>query len=93
SRSRSTSRSHRHMKIRNLQQSLSVLQSLPGGGVDKTAKATPAELVSVGESYPRQGLRAAQGQRPAEPADRPRSATTPACAPATRCTSAASPAW
>ncbi|SPL93040.1 peptidase S1 and S6, chymotrypsin/Hap [[Actinomadura] parvosata subsp. kistnae] len=41
-----------HMKIRNLQQSLSVLQSLPGGGVDKTAKATPAELVSVGESYP-----------------------------------------
>ncbi|GAA3572372.1 hypothetical protein GCM10022419_061560 [Nonomuraea rosea] len=41
-----------HMKIRGLKQSLSVLQSLPGGGVDKTAKAVPAELVSVGESYP-----------------------------------------
>ncbi|MFI7702271.1 serine protease [Nonomuraea sp. NPDC049480] len=41
-----------HMKIRNLKQSLSVLQSLPGGGVDKTAKAVPAELVSVGENYP-----------------------------------------
>ncbi|WP_246148036.1 S1 family peptidase, partial [Nonomuraea turkmeniaca] len=41
-----------HMKIRNLQQSLSVVQSLPGGGVDKTAKPVPAELVSVGESYP-----------------------------------------
>ncbi|GAA2877082.1 hypothetical protein GCM10020220_078430 [Nonomuraea rubra] len=60
-----------HMKIRNLQQSLSVLQSLPGGGVDKTAKATPAELVSVGESYPGKDFAAAQGQRPAEPADRP----------------------
>ncbi|WP_223167183.1 S1 family peptidase [Nonomuraea sp. SYSU D8015] len=41
-----------NMKIGNLKQSLSVLQSLPGGGVDKTAKAVPAELVSVGESYP-----------------------------------------
>ncbi|SEM94461.1 S1 family peptidase [Nonomuraea pusilla] len=41
-----------HMTIRGLKQSLSVLQSLPGGGVDKTAKAVPAELVSVGESYP-----------------------------------------
>ncbi|MFG1943997.1 trypsin-like peptidase domain-containing protein [Nonomuraea sp. NPDC048826] len=41
-----------HMKIRNLQQSLTVLQSLPGGGVDKTAKPIPAELVSVGENYP-----------------------------------------
>ncbi|TXK43994.1 trypsin-like peptidase domain-containing protein [Nonomuraea sp. C10] len=41
-----------HMKIRGLQQSLTVLQSLPGGGVDKTAKAVPAELVSVGENYP-----------------------------------------
>ncbi|MEU8248238.1 trypsin-like peptidase domain-containing protein [Nonomuraea sp. NPDC048916] len=41
-----------HMKLRNLQQSLSVIQSLPGGGVDKTAKPVPAELVSVGESYP-----------------------------------------
>jgi serine protease Do len=41
-----------HMKIGNLKQSLSVMQSLPGGGVDKTAKAVPAELVSVGESYP-----------------------------------------
>ncbi len=41
-----------HMKLENLQKSLSVLQSLPGGGVDKTAKEVPAELVSVGESYP-----------------------------------------
>ncbi|MEV0383183.1 serine protease [Nonomuraea sp. NPDC050643] len=41
-----------HMKIRDLRQSLSVVQSLPGGGVDKTAKPVPAELVSVGESYP-----------------------------------------
>ncbi|MEV0591167.1 S1 family peptidase [Nonomuraea cavernae] len=41
-----------HMKLRNLKQSLSVIQSLPGGGVDKTAKPVPAELVSVGESYP-----------------------------------------
>ncbi|WP_043634165.1 S1 family peptidase [Nonomuraea candida] len=41
-----------HMRIRDLKQSLSVLQSLPGGGVDKTAKAVPAELVSVGENYP-----------------------------------------
>ncbi|WP_370026275.1 trypsin-like peptidase domain-containing protein [Planotetraspora sp. GP83] len=41
-----------HLKIRGLRKSLSVLQSLPGGGVDKTAKAVPAELVSVGESYP-----------------------------------------
>ncbi|SEG87911.1 Trypsin-like peptidase domain-containing protein [Nonomuraea solani] len=41
-----------HMQIRNLRQSLSVVQSLPGGGVDKTAKPVPAELVSVGESYP-----------------------------------------
>ena len=41
-----------HMRIRGLQKSISVLQSLPGGGVDKTAKAVPAELVSVGESYP-----------------------------------------
>ncbi|MCK2214816.1 serine protease [Actinomadura sp. ATCC 31491] len=41
-----------HMRLRDLKQSLSVLQSLPGGGVDKTAKAVPAELVSVGESYP-----------------------------------------
>lgn len=41
-----------HMKIRDLQQSLTVIQSLPGGGVDKTAKAIPAELVSVGENYP-----------------------------------------
>ncbi|MEN3541029.1 trypsin-like peptidase domain-containing protein [Microbispora sp. ZYX-F-249] len=41
-----------HLEIRGLQKSLSVLQSLPGGGVDKTAKEVPAELVSVGESYP-----------------------------------------
>ncbi|MEV7965580.1 trypsin-like peptidase domain-containing protein [Sphaerisporangium sp. NPDC088356] len=41
-----------HLKIQGLQKSLSVLQSLPGGGVDKTAKPVPAELVSVGESYP-----------------------------------------
>ncbi|MGW0196117.1 trypsin-like peptidase domain-containing protein [Nonomuraea sp. NPDC003201] len=41
-----------HMQLRNLKQSLSVIQSLPGGGVDKTAKPVPAELVSVGESYP-----------------------------------------
>ncbi|MEU1727528.1 serine protease [Nonomuraea sp. NPDC005692] len=41
-----------HMQLSNLKQSLSVMQSLPGGGVDKTAKAVPAELVSVGESYP-----------------------------------------
>ncbi|WP_431919257.1 trypsin-like peptidase domain-containing protein [Nonomuraea jabiensis] len=41
-----------HMQLRNLKQSLSVVQSLPGGGVDKTAKPVPAELVSVGESYP-----------------------------------------
>ncbi|WP_310738312.1 S1 family peptidase [Microbispora sp. H10949] len=41
-----------HLQIRGLQKSLSVLQSLPGGGVDKTAKEVPAELVSVGESYP-----------------------------------------
>jgi S1-C subfamily serine protease len=41
-----------NMKLSNLKQSLSVMQSLPGGGVDKTAKAVPAELVSVGESYP-----------------------------------------
>ncbi|GGO25058.1 S1 family peptidase [Microbispora bryophytorum] len=41
-----------HLEIRGLRKSLSVLQSLPGGGVDKTAKEVPAELVSVGESYP-----------------------------------------
>ncbi|GII65054.1 hypothetical protein Skr01_51390 [Sphaerisporangium krabiense] len=41
-----------HLKIQGLQKQLSVLQSLPGGGVDKTAKPVPAELVSVGESYP-----------------------------------------
>ncbi|MEV5407429.1 trypsin-like peptidase domain-containing protein [Thermopolyspora sp. NPDC052614] len=41
-----------HMQIRGLQKSLAVVQSLPGGGVDKTAKPVPAELVSVGESYP-----------------------------------------
>ncbi|NUP64342.1 MAG: trypsin-like peptidase domain-containing protein [Nonomuraea sp.] len=41
-----------HMQLSNLKQTLSVMQSLPGGGVDKTAKAVPAELVSVGESYP-----------------------------------------
>ncbi|WP_433354178.1 S1 family peptidase [Microtetraspora malaysiensis] len=41
-----------HMKLQKLQKSLAVLQSLPGGGVDKTAKEVPAELVSVGESYP-----------------------------------------
>ncbi|WP_202638526.1 trypsin-like peptidase domain-containing protein [Bailinhaonella thermotolerans] len=41
-----------HMKIRGLKKDLSVLQSLPGGGVDKTAKAVPAEIVSVGENYP-----------------------------------------
>ncbi|MGW0801598.1 S1 family peptidase [Nonomuraea sp. NPDC002799] len=41
-----------HMQLRNLKQSLSVVQSLPGGGVDKTAKPVTAELVSVGESYP-----------------------------------------
>ncbi|WP_308250038.1 S1 family peptidase [Sphaerisporangium fuscum] len=41
-----------HLRIQGLQKSLSVLQSLPGGGVDKTAKPVPAELVSVGESYP-----------------------------------------
>ncbi|WP_170317029.1 S1 family peptidase [Acrocarpospora corrugata] len=41
-----------HLKIENLQKSIAVVQSLPGGGVDKTAKPVPAELVSVGESYP-----------------------------------------
>ncbi|WP_327589949.1 serine protease [Nonomuraea sp. NBC_00507] len=41
-----------NMKLSGLKQSLNVMQSLPGGGVDKTAKAVPAELVSVGESYP-----------------------------------------
>ncbi|WP_245966918.1 S1 family peptidase [Sphaerisporangium album] len=41
-----------HLKIQGLEKSLAVLQSLPGGGVDKTAKPVPAELVSVGESYP-----------------------------------------
>jgi len=41
-----------HMRIRGLQKSLAVVQSLPGGGVDKTAKPVAAELVSVGESYP-----------------------------------------
>ncbi len=41
-----------HLKIQGLSRDLSVVQSLPGGGVDKTAKPVPAELVSVGESYP-----------------------------------------
>ncbi|WP_204017359.1 S1 family peptidase [Sphaerimonospora thailandensis] len=41
-----------HLQIRGLNKSLSVVQSLPGGGVDKTAKPVPAELVSVGENYP-----------------------------------------
>ncbi|WP_214108866.1 S1 family peptidase [Acrocarpospora catenulata] len=41
-----------HLKIENLQKSIAVVQSLPGGGVDKTAKPVAAELVSVGESYP-----------------------------------------
>lgn len=41
-----------HLSIEGLQKNLAVLQSLPGGGVDKTAKPVPAELVSVGESYP-----------------------------------------
>ncbi|MEU8270256.1 serine protease [Sphaerisporangium sp. NPDC049002] len=41
-----------HLQIQGLEKSLAVVQSLPGGGVDKTAKPVPAELVSVGESYP-----------------------------------------
>ncbi|GIH29024.1 hypothetical protein Aph01nite_73340 [Acrocarpospora phusangensis] len=41
-----------HLQIENLRKSIAVLQALPGGGVDKTAKPVPAELVSVGESYP-----------------------------------------
>ncbi len=41
-----------HMRIKNLKRSLAVLQSLPGGGVDKNAKALPAELVTKGANYP-----------------------------------------
>ncbi|MBA2896666.1 S1 family peptidase [Nonomuraea soli] len=41
-----------HLEITGLQQSLNVVQTLPGGGVDKSAKLVPAELVSVGENYP-----------------------------------------
>ncbi|MER5423093.1 serine protease [Streptosporangium roseum] len=41
-----------NIKIRNVQSSLSLLQSLPGGGVDKTAKAVPIELVAKGTVYP-----------------------------------------
>ncbi|MQY02774.1 S1 family peptidase [Actinomadura macrotermitis] len=42
----------RHLKMRGLTQSTSVLQSVPGGGVDKSAKELPAEVVAAGESYP-----------------------------------------
>ncbi|MEU1877499.1 trypsin-like peptidase domain-containing protein [Streptosporangium sp. NPDC020072] len=41
-----------NIKIRNVQSSLSLLQSLPGGGVDKTAKSVPIELVAKGTVYP-----------------------------------------
>ncbi|MFF5206499.1 trypsin-like peptidase domain-containing protein [Streptosporangium sp. NPDC000396] len=41
-----------NLKIRNVKSSLSLLQSLPGGGVDKTAKAVPIELVAKGTVYP-----------------------------------------
>ncbi|MGW4424347.1 trypsin-like peptidase domain-containing protein [Streptosporangium sp. NPDC004631] len=41
-----------NIKIRNVKSSLSLLQSLPGGGVDKTAKAVPIELVAKGTVYP-----------------------------------------
>ncbi|MET9067826.1 trypsin-like peptidase domain-containing protein [Streptosporangium sandarakinum] len=41
-----------NIKIRNVESSLSLLQSLPGGGVDKTAKAVPIELVAKGTVYP-----------------------------------------
>lgn len=41
-----------NIKIRNVQSSLSLLQSLPGGGVDKTAKTVPIELVAKGTVYP-----------------------------------------
>ncbi|MFI6516315.1 trypsin-like peptidase domain-containing protein [Spirillospora sp. NPDC050679] len=41
-----------HLKMDGLTQSTSVLQSMPGGGVDKTAKELPAEVVAAGESYP-----------------------------------------
>ncbi|MFI6816395.1 serine protease [Nonomuraea sp. NPDC050328] len=41
-----------NLQITGLQQSLDVVQTLPGGGVDKSAKFVPAELVSVGEDYP-----------------------------------------
>ncbi|GAA3038772.1 trypsin-like peptidase domain-containing protein [Streptosporangium longisporum] len=41
-----------NIKIRNVQSSLSLLQSLPGGGVDKTTKTVPLELVAKGTVYP-----------------------------------------
>lgn len=43
---------NKHLKIQNLKKSLSVVQSLPGGGVDKTARNLAADVVSVGENYP-----------------------------------------
>ncbi|WP_433375010.1 trypsin-like peptidase domain-containing protein [Streptosporangium sp. CA-115845] len=41
-----------NIKIRNVQSSLSLLQSLPGGGVDKSTKTVPIELVAKGTVYP-----------------------------------------
>ncbi|WP_119729433.1 S1 family peptidase [Thermomonospora amylolytica] len=42
----------KHLKIGQISQSTTVLQSVQGGGVDKNAKELPAEIVSAGESYP-----------------------------------------
>ncbi|REE99267.1 S1 family peptidase [Thermomonospora umbrina] len=42
----------KHLRIGETQQSTAVLQSVQGGGVDKTAKELPVEVVSAGESYP-----------------------------------------
>ncbi|PKK13028.1 serine protease [Thermomonospora sp. CIF 1] len=42
----------KHLKMGEVSQSTSVLQSVQGGGVDKSAKALPVEIVTAGESYP-----------------------------------------
>ncbi|WP_157420195.1 S1 family peptidase, partial [Actinomadura kijaniata] len=41
-----------HLRMRGLSQTTSVLRSVPGGGVDKTARELPAEVVATGEGYP-----------------------------------------
>ncbi|HEX2316073.1 MAG TPA: serine protease, partial [Thermomonospora sp.] len=42
----------KHLRIGQTSQATAVLQSVQGGGVDKTAKELPVEVVAAGESYP-----------------------------------------